>query len=294
MQKNKIITVLITCAIGFSLLAGYLIWHFMSPQRGTIYVFNSNYSSGDQITAKMLTPMQVDASIVVAGRKDWVSSRFVTPSEYADVVRAGDSLRMDVSEGMPLTTAMLSVSGGSTIEMNMKTDAIAVSVPLDRFTGVTNDLKAGARVNVYATDNVATRLIQQNKRVLEVFKNEGNLVGIALEEDVEESMELINAINKGKIYLGLVDATGYQSIEGSDPWYAFDSSKLLDEGNGEPEEDTTYEDYLALYEQEHKNDNEQTVEQNETEGIVQEESGNEVQEAAPSNDEAQVQEEPLF
>ena len=32
-------------------------------------------------------------------------------------------------------------------------------------------------------------------------------------------MELIYAVTNGNIYLGLVDATGYQAAEGSDPVY---------------------------------------------------------------------------
>lgn len=240
--KNKIITTLIAFAVVCSALAGYLIYHYMSPQRGTIYMFNNSYSAGTQITSDMLTPLQVDANIIVAGRKDSVSSRFVTPSEYADIVRSGDSLRMDVSEGMPLVTTMLSVSGGSTVEMNMKSDAIAVTIPVDQFTGVTNDLKEGARVNVYAVSNSVTVLIQQNKRVLEVFKNGGSIIGVSLEEDIQESMELIMAESSGNIYLGLVDATGYQSSEGTDPYYVSDISKYLSSNT-----DSYQDDYYAYY-----------------------------------------------
>ena len=32
-------------------------------------------------------------------------------------------------------------------------------------------------------------------------------------------MELIYAVTNGSIYLGLVDATGYQAAEGADPMY---------------------------------------------------------------------------
>ena len=231
MSKNKIITTLIACAVICSALAGFLIYRFLSPQRGTIFVFNGSYDVGEQITADMLTPMQVDVNMTIAGRNDKVDSTFVTPEKYADVVRSGDSLRMAVSEGMPLTTAMLSVQGGSTVEMNMRTDAIAITVPVDRFAGVTNDLKEGAKVNVYSTQDNVTVLIQQNKRVLEVFKEEGAIVGVSLEEDIQESMELVSAMAAGRVYLGLVDATGYQASEGDDPYYVADTTKYLVNGN---------------------------------------------------------------
>lgn len=243
MSKNKIITTLIVCAILCSVLAGYLIYRFLTPQRGTIYVFNGAYEVGEQISEDMLTPIQVDATILVNGRRDGVGSQFVTPADYGEVVRSGDSLRMDVNEGMPLTTTMLSVQGGSSVEMNMKSDAVAVTVPVDAFSGITNELKDGSRVNVYSTINDVTVLIQQNKRVLEVFRAEGEITGVSLEEDIQESMELISAMSTGKVYLGLVDATGYQATEGDDPYYVNDVSKYYPQDD--VYDDATYQSFLA-------------------------------------------------
>lgn len=220
MSKNKIITSLIIGAVLFSSLAAFLIYHYMSPSRGTMYVFNDSYSAGDQLTSDMLTPVQVDSKIVVAGKKTDASAQFVTPSEYQALIKSGDSLRMDVSEGMPLTTSMLSVSGGSTVEMNMKSDAVAVTVPVNENTGITNDLKEGSHVNIYANLDSTISLIQQNKRVLEVYKDNGTITGVSIEENIDESMELIYAVTNGSIYLGLVDATGYQATEGTDPTYS--------------------------------------------------------------------------
>lgn len=219
MSKNKIITSLIIGAVLFSSMAAFLIYHYMSPSRGTMYLFNGSYSAGDQLTADMLTPVQVDSKIVIAGKKTDASAQFVTPSEYQTLIKSGDSLRMDVSEGMPLTTSMLSVTGGSTVEMNMKSDAVAVTVPVNENTGITNDLKEGSHVNIYANLDSTISLIQQNKRILEVYKDNGTITGVSIEESINESMELIYAVTNGSIYLGLVDATGYQAAEGADPMY---------------------------------------------------------------------------
>lgn len=214
MSKNKIIKTLAACAIGLSVLLCVLIYQFMAPARDTIYVFNDSYSLGTQVTEDMLSPIQVDATITLAGKKSDVSSAFITPNDYASVIKSGDSLRMDVNKGMPLTTSMLSTTGGSSVEMNMQSDAIAVTIPVDQFSGVTNDLKEGARVNIYASTDSETELIQQNKRILEVYYQDGVIVGVSVEENVSESMELIYAATYGKIYLGLVDGTGYQAVEG--------------------------------------------------------------------------------
>lgn len=241
MSKNKIITSLIIGAILFSSLAAFLIYHYMSPSRGTMYVFNDSYSAGDQLTADMLTPVQVDSTIIVAGKRTNASAQFVTPNEYQALIRSGDSLRMDVSEGMPLTTSMLSVSGGSTVEMNMKSDAIAVTVAVDEYTGITNDLKEGSHVNIYANINSQTTLIQQNKRILEVFKENGTITGVSIEENIQESMELIYAVTNGNIYLGLVDATGYQAAEGSNPSYTPYNEVTATDNNSITEENTESE-----------------------------------------------------
>lgn len=219
MSKNKIISIIGACAVIFSILACYLIYQYMSPARSTVYVFNSAYSAGKQVTSDMLNPVQVDSTIVISGKTTNIGNQFVTPEQYASIIQSGDSLRMDVSEGMPLTTSMLSISGGSTVEMNMKSDAIAVTVPVDSFSGITNDLKAGAKVNVYSSTDSKTTLIQQNKRILEVFYDGSNISGVSIEQDIDESMELIYAATYGQIYLGLVDGTGYQSREGDDPVY---------------------------------------------------------------------------
>lgn len=269
MSKNKIIASLIAGAVLFSTLAAFLIYHYMSPSRGTMYVFNDSYSAGDQLTSDMLTPVQVDSKIIVAGKKTDASAQFVTPSEYQALIKSGDSLRMDVSEGMPLATSMLSVSGGSTVEMNMKSDAIAVTVPVNENTGITNDLKEGSHVNIYANLDSKISLIQQNKRILEVFKSDGIITGVSVEENINESMELIYAVTNGNIYLGLVDATGYQSTEGADPTYSPYDTVATDETETVPKAETESQ----------KETETQTESQKETETQAEEQT-----EAAASND----------
>lgn len=76
MSKNKLITSLIIGAILFSSLAAFLIYHYMAPARSTIYMFNDSYSSGEQVTSDMLTPVQVDSQIVMAGKTTGRKLRF--------------------------------------------------------------------------------------------------------------------------------------------------------------------------------------------------------------------------
>lgn len=232
MQKNKIIIGFSAASILLTVLVCYLIYSYMSPSRQTIYVFNDSYSSGTQVTADMLTPIQVDSTITVSGRKADVSEQFVTSSEYAEIIKSGDSLRMDVGEGMPLTMSMLSVIGGSSIEMNMKPSSIAVTVAVDNVTGISQDLKEGSRVNVYSTTDTGVSLILQNMRVLTVNKPDGELSSVTIETDLQQSMQLIYYSIYGKIYLGLVDASGYQAAEDgilSFSGYGYDDDLVTDD-----------------------------------------------------------------
>lgn len=232
MQKNKIIIGFSAASILLTVLVCYLIYSYMSPSRQTIYVFNDSYSSGTQVTADMLTPIQVDSTITVSGRKADVSEQFITSSEYAEIIKSGDSLRMDVGEGMPLTMSMLSVIGGSSIEMNMKPSSIAVTVAVDNVTGISQDLKEGSRVNVYSTTDTGVSLILQNMRVLTVNKPDGELSSVTIETDLQQSMQLIYYSIYGKIYLGLVDASGYQAAEDgilSFSGYGYDDDMVTDD-----------------------------------------------------------------
>lgn len=244
MQKNKIIIGFSVVSVILTVLVCYLIYSYMSPSRQTIYVFNESYSAGTQITADMLTPIQVDSTITVSGRKADVSEQFVTSYEYSEIISSGDSLRMDVGEGMPLTMSMLSVIGGSSIEMNMRPSSIAVTVGVDSITGISSDLKEGSRVNIYSTTDTGVALILQNMRVLTVNRPDGELSSVTIETDLQQSMQLIYYSIYGRIYLGLVDASGYQASEGEIPTFsgygyttesADDAELYINDGNSESE-----------------------------------------------------------
>ena len=149
--------------------------------------------------------LQVSACLLYTSKTD-TASRFVTGGDIQTVLNTGDSLRMDVAEGMPLTLSMLSVNGGSSVEMNMDPSKIAVTVPVTAITGVTNDLKEGSRVNIYATgvnENGGTTLLFQNMRVLTVQKDaNGGLSSATIEVDANQSLKLIYAANYSSIYFG--------------------------------------------------------------------------------------------
>lgn len=175
-SKNKGIIMLLVAAVIVGIIGGVALITYMKPQKTTVYTFKDNYKAGTEVTSDMLSAVQCDSKIVTAGKKTDTSSRFVTGANLKAVLNSGDSLRMDVSEGMPLTLSMLSVNGGSTVEMNMDPTKVAVTVPVTNVSGVTNDLKEGSRVNIYAmgVDTPGTTLLFQNMRVINTQKDNGN------------------------------------------------------------------------------------------------------------------------
>lgn len=226
-SKNKKILMILVVAAVIAIIAGVALYMYLMPQKTTVYVFNDNYEAGVALTEDMLTPIQADSKIVIAGKNSDTSSRFVTGSDIKAVLNSGDSLRMDVSEGMPLTLSILSVTGGSSVEMNMDPSKIAVTVPVTNITGVTSDLKEGSRVNIYTTggDNAGTTLLFQNMRVLSVQKdNSGTLNSATIEVDTDQSLKLVYAANTSSIYFGLVDSSGYEYTEEKTPSYAPEST----------------------------------------------------------------------
>lgn len=215
MQKNKKIIIALAVALVCAIIACVAVFVLVTPSRTTIYVFNDSYAAGTQISGEMLSPLQVDSTMVSSGANTATSEQFMTTQECRDAISSGQSLRIDVTEGLPLMDSMLSVTGGNSIEMAMQSNAIAVTVSVDGVTGVTDELLAGSRVNVYATYNsTGTSLLLENMRILNTEKtSDGSLVSATLEVNNSQALRLIEAANRGNIYLGIVDGNGYEYVD---------------------------------------------------------------------------------
>lgn len=205
----------IIVAVVAIILATICIFTFLSPQRTTVYVFKDAYPAGTQIKADMFLPMQVDSQIVIAGAKGEMNKRFITSAEFEEVIKTGDSLKMDVGEGAPFMLSFLTTAGGNAIEIAMNPSAVAVTVDVDGVTGVTDDLMAESRVNVYVAYRASgTSLLLENMRVLSVNKSEaGSLISATIETNNDQALKLIEAQKNGAIHLGLVNGSGYQYTE---------------------------------------------------------------------------------
>lgn len=220
--KNKKIITVILVAVLCGVIATYGLYKIFTPQRTTIYVFNANYSAGTLVTESMLTPIEIDQTLVVNSNQLSAGDYFVTASNYRSVLTSAGVLRSDVYSGNALMSSMLTTTGGNSIEMTMKSNAVAVTIGANYVSAVTSELSAGSRVNVYVTYDSGTTLLLQNIRVLSVG-HDGGINSVTLEVDISQSLQLINAYTNGSIHLGLVDATGYQYSEYNMPTYSAES-----------------------------------------------------------------------
>lgn len=214
-SKNKKIIIVLVVAFLVAIAGGIALYMYLVPKKTTIYVFKQNVAAGTVVTYDMLMPIQADSDIYVAGAKTTASERYVTGANVDAVLKSGDSLRMDVTEGMPLTLSLLTTSGGSTVEMAMNPEKVAVTIAVSSVTGITSELKAGSKVNVYATglfsnNEYKTTLIFEGLRILAVNKNDQSLTSVTLETSTDESLKLIYYASSFSIYLGLIDSSGYE------------------------------------------------------------------------------------
>lgn len=189
-SKNRKILIILIIAILVAAAGGVSLYLYLTPQKTTVYVFNSNYESGTALTEKMLTPIRCDSKIVTAGKTADVKSRFIT---------------------------------GSDIEKNIHAGMIAVTIPLDSVTGAADGIREGSHINIYATgydDSVGTTLLFQNMSVIAVERSEkGTLTSATIEVDAEQSLKLINAQNNSTLNLAVVDSTDYQYTDEETPTY---------------------------------------------------------------------------
>lgn len=217
--KNKKILIVLIAALLCCVIASWGVYQVLTPQRTTIYVFNDSYSAGTLVTEDMLSSVEVDSNIVASSNHLSTGDYFVTEANYHHILSSAGVLRADVYSGNALMTSMLTTTGGNSIEMTMKSNAVAVTVGVDYITGVTSELSAGSRVNVYASYNDSTTLILENIRVLSVGRESGSVNSVTLEVDISQSLQLVHAYTYGSVHLGLVDATGYQYSSSTLPTY---------------------------------------------------------------------------
>lgn len=210
MLKNKKIVIVLAVALVCLIVAAALLVAFLTPIRTTFYVFKDTYKAGTTITGDMLTPVQADSRLVVAGGSSEAGTYFITSENLSSYIQKGDVLRTDVKKGEALMLTHVSKSGSSEVEVKMAPNAVAITVPVNSIKGVTPDLKSESHVNVYVSYKTGeTELLLENIRVLSVQKDEDSLEGASLELTNEQALAVVAAVESGNLYLGMVNSEGY-------------------------------------------------------------------------------------
>ena len=209
MKKNTKTVLLLVVAALFALLTGLCIYAYCSPAKKIVYVYNGSYAAGTLLTSDMITPIEVDSQIVVAGKSGDASKVYITENEIQSVLDTNNYLLYDVSAGTTVTPAALSTVMKNSIERNLSDNTVAVTIPVNNYSGVTSSLRVGARVNIYSSTNGTTNLVFEGMRVIGVSKSDNSLQSITVECTNEQSVTLIHSIEYSEIYLGLVDNTQY-------------------------------------------------------------------------------------
>lgn len=205
LMRAIIVSIILAAGLGVG------IFFALNSQTATYYEFNNTYTAGTQVKSEMLTPVQVDKRIVIGGQKSKLNSRYITESEIGEILKSGDALRQDVGAGFPLTESVLVTRGGNQIEQSMTQNSIAVTVNVDNVTGVTNDLRANSKVNVFMRVAGKSNVLQ-NMRVLSVNSNKNNgLISATLECNYEQAKLITQAADEGYIQFGLLGST-YQEV----------------------------------------------------------------------------------
>ena len=217
--KNRKILLIVLVALLSAVIACVALYLYLTPQKVTVYIFNGNYEAGTVVTNSMLAPVQIDANLVLQGQKtkaDQVLITAKTKAQYIDNKR--NALRVDVTEGLPLTASVLTQNVSSPIGMALEdTDKIAVTVNVNSVSGVTNSLKAGDRVNIYASgtgeNGYETKLVFQNMRLLYVNGSGNSITSATVEVTTEESVKLINVSKSYSLHFALINGSNYQSVD---------------------------------------------------------------------------------
>jgi Flp pilus assembly protein CpaB len=220
----------LTLAIIAALLAGVLVLVYVSRYRASV---RSDNAPVTVLVAKSTIPKGTPGRLLAAQSLFTVTTiresqlrngAFSDPSSLV-----GRAASHDIFPGQQLTAADFAASAtslASTLSGNQR----VVIVPLDASHGLTADLSAGDRVDVYAAFNVTPvdssgrvitgaasrpvlRLIMQNVQVAEIKTSGGGLgggggAGVGLKVTDKQAANLAFASDNGRIWLTLRPASG--------------------------------------------------------------------------------------
>ena len=206
----------------FGGLIAFLSYTYLSTAKTNIYLFKNNYEAGSKITKDMFLTLEVDANMVTDlayATRGTIDAKYVTSDDLAAIIDKGDYLGVDVYKGTPFMTTQTATIGGSTVERRLSDYKTAITIPVNNISGVSPEINAGARINIYASYSTESfqveELLFQNVKILDVQAT-GNeedgyvLSAFTIEVDPQDAMKLLHAINNWKIDITLLKSGAYE------------------------------------------------------------------------------------
>ena len=205
----------------FGALIAYFTYGYLKGEKTNIYLFANDYEAGTTITREMLTTLEVDATMVENLAYSSNSAKYVTDSDLAAIIDAGDTLGTDVYAGTPFMTTQTATIGGSSVERRLGDYMTAITIPVNNISGVSPEISAGAKINIYSSystdDYEVEELLFQNVKILEVQATGDEESGyvlnaITIELQPKDALVLLHSINFRKIDITLLKSGKYTPI----------------------------------------------------------------------------------
>lgn len=219
--------ILLCLIVIFGGVIAYLSYQFLGSTKTIMYVFANNYEAGTKITRNMFEEVEVDESIVTnLNYKNQNNGKpcFVTKASLDTIINKGEYLGVDVYQGTPFMTTETASYSVSTVERRLSDYKTAITIPVNNLSGVSPEIQAGARINIYASYSTESyevvQLLFQNVKILDVQSTGDSsagytLTGFTIEVDPNDAMKLLHAINNWDIDITLLKSGAYDVMTSS-------------------------------------------------------------------------------
>jgi len=209
-----------------AIIIGFSTFSYLQTTQVSALIFNDDFPSGTEITQDMFTQIPLGAEAVRLAEDINQEQVFVLSGDLSDFL--GARLRTDVLRGTLFQTNQAGTYGASSVELSLRENMVAITVPANSLTAGSPLISQGARVNIYGSFTTSTEaglerrgslLLFQNVSVLDVVREpsaEGEtqkpeIRGVVLEVTPEQSSRLIFAAQFGSIQLALTKPGAYQN-----------------------------------------------------------------------------------
>ena len=223
--KRSAILVFIVIIL-LAVILAFLSYRFLRTMRTNIYVFNSDYSAGEFVSAEMFEPMEIDSRLYNKMESVADGCGYSTSEEINAMIRNGDRLRVDVIQNLPATNNLFASSANGSVEAHLSDNLVSVELNTLLVEGISgSEVYPGSKLNLlqtYVEDGKSvTEVLVQNVNVVGSEKDEwGNARCVYIEVAPDLSLKIVNALNTKKVTANIVKAGAYLELNDKEMSYS--------------------------------------------------------------------------